>query len=137
MFARDEAFQVKMENVIFNGIYGEDNEMLVGEFSKDEIKDVVWNCDNSKSLGPDGFNFGFLKFSWNFIKEDVMSAMNDFATKGVWPRGSNASFLCLIPKVDNPQQLNDFRPISLVGCLYKIISKALSLILKKGDLQSY
>jgi len=37
----------------------------------------------------------------------------------------------LIPKVDNPQQLDDFRPISLVGCLYKIISKVLSLRLKK------
>jgi len=39
--------------------------------------------------------------------------------------------LCLIPKVDNPQQLGEFSPISLVGCLYKIISKALSLRLKK------
>jgi len=37
----------------------------------------------------------------------------------------------LIPKVENPQQLGEFRPISLVGCLYKIISTALSLRLKK------
>ena len=56
-----------------------------------------------------------------------MLAVNDFATNGKWPRGSNSSFLCLIPKVENPQQLDDFRPISLVGCLYKILSKALSL----------
>ena len=35
------------------------------------------------------------------------------------------------PKVENPLQLSEFRPISLVGCLYKIISKALSLRLKK------
>jgi len=57
--------------------------------------------------------------------------MKDFAARGKWPRGSNASFLCLIPQVNNPQQLSDFRPISLVGCLYKIISKALSLRLKR------
>jgi len=44
---------------------------------------------------------------------------------------SNASFICLIPKVDNPQQLGDFKPISLVGCLYKIVLKLLSLRLKK------
>ena len=37
----------------------------------------------------------------------------------------------MIPKVDNPQQLCEFRPISLVGCMYKIISKALSLRLEK------
>jgi len=37
----------------------------------------------------------------------------------------------LIPKTENPLQLGEFRPISVVGCLYKIISKALSLRLKK------
>ena len=38
--------------------------------------------------------------------------------------------MCLVPKLENPQSLCDFRPISLVGCLYKIISKLLSLRLK-------
>ena len=31
--------------------------MLVGVVSEAEVKAAVWNCDNSKSLGPDGFNF--------------------------------------------------------------------------------
>ena len=39
-----------------------------------------------------------------------------------WPRGSNASFIFFIPKTNNLQQLSD-RPISLVGCVYKIVSK--------------
>ena len=60
-----------------------------------------------------------------------MSAVKNFAVNGHWPRGSNALFLCLMPKVENHQQLGEFRPISLVGCLYKIISKVLSLRLKK------
>jgi len=105
--------------------------MLVGKFFEEEIKEVVWNFNISKSPGPNDFNFRFLKFSWEFIKEDIMSVVNDFATIGVWPRGSNACFLYLIPKIDNSQHLNDFRSISLVGCMYKIISKALSLILKR------
>jgi len=60
-----------------------------------------------------------------------MATVKDFAVNGHWPRGTNALFLCLIPKVENPQQLDEFRPISLVRCLYKIISKVLSLYLKK------
>jgi len=32
----------------------------------------------------------------------------------------------LIPKVENPQRLNEFRPISLVGSLYKILAKLLA-----------
>jgi len=51
---------------------------------------------------------------------DVVSPVKDFATKSHCPRGSNVSFLCLVPKVENPMQLSEFKPISLVGCLYKI-----------------
>ncbi|CAJ2670867.1 unnamed protein product [Trifolium pratense] len=40
--------------------------------------------------------------------------------------GINATFIALIPKTDSPQRLNDFRPISLVGCLYKILAKVLA-----------
>ena len=130
-FARNDGCQVRMDNVDFNSISEADNEMLVGEFSDEEVKAAVWGCESSKSPGPEGFNFGFIKSCWDILKEDVVLAVKDFAGNDSWPRGSNASFLCLIPKVENPQQLGEFRPISLVGCLYKIISKALSLLLKK------
>lgn len=40
-------------------------------------------------------------------------------------RGINTTFIALIPKVDSPRHLNDFRSISLVGYLYKILTKEL------------
>ena len=43
----------------------------------------------------------------------------------------NDSFITLIPKIVNPQHLHKFWPISLVGCVYKVIAKILSLRLKK------
>jgi len=36
-------------------------------------------------------------------------------------KGINTTFIALIPNVDSPQRLNDFRSISLVGSLYKIL----------------
>nr|GEW77726.1 putative RNA-directed DNA polymerase, eukaryota, reverse transcriptase zinc-binding domain protein [Tanacetum cinerariifolium] len=39
--------------------------------------------------------------------------------------GCNSSFITLVPKVDDPLTLGDFRPISLIGCQYKIIGKVL------------
>ena len=68
----------------------DDNELLVADFSEEEIRASVWNCDSSKSLDLDGFNFGFLKYCWDIIKLDVLSAVKDFASKSHWPRGSNA-----------------------------------------------
>ena len=130
-FVRNEELSIKLDNVRFKSTFGEDNQMLVDVFSEKEIREAVWSCDSSKSPGLNGFNIGFIKFCWDFIKMDIMAAVKDFEVNGKWPRGSNVYFLCLIPKVENPQQFAEFRPISPVGCLYKIISKALSLRLKK------
>jgi len=38
----------------------------------------------------------------------------------------NNTFIALIPKIDSPQRLNDFKPISLVGSMYKILAQVLA-----------
>src|SRR3954470_2091846 len=46
-------------------------------------------------------------------------------------RAMTASFIALIPKIDNPQGFDDFRPICLIGCILKIISKLLAARLSR------
>lgn len=41
-------------------------------------------------------------------------------------RELNATFLTLIPNLPNLIELKEFRPISLVGCVYKLLSKVLA-----------
>ena len=43
----------------------------------------------------------------------------------------NCTFLALIPNTRMPLTLKDYRPISLVGSLYKILAKVLANRLKK------
>lgn len=100
------------------------------EFSMEELKEAVWACGGDKSPGPDGINFKFIKSFWELLKEDFKSVVDEFFVRGVWPRGTNASFIALIPKVDSPLGLGDYRPISLVNCMYKVVSKLLSMRLK-------
>ena len=90
----------------------------------------MWHCEVSKSPGLDGFNFNFIKKSWDFIKEEVMAIMNLFHDTGALPKGCNASFIALVPKVRDLVKLEQYRPISLVGAMYKIISKVLAGIIK-------
>ncbi|GJS34885.1 putative RNA-directed DNA polymerase [Tanacetum coccineum] len=66
-------------------------------------------------------------FTLDEIKEaDVVSYVKDFEILGYIPRGCNSSFITLVPKVDDPLVIGDFRPISLIGCQYKIIAKILA-----------
>ena len=67
-----------------------------------------------------------IKKYWVVIKDDLMAAIDWFWEKKEISGNCNASFLTLIPKNANPLGLNDFRPISLIGIFYKVISKVLA-----------
>lgn len=63
---------------------------------------------------------------WGFLKDDIMRYLREFHAHGILPRGTNSSFISLIAKCENPQGFGDFRSISLVNCLYKILAKLLA-----------
>ena len=50
----------------------------------------------------------------------------NFHTQAVFEKSLNASFLALIPKKVDAVEVKDFRPSSLIGGIYKIISKVLA-----------
>ncbi|GKE52490.1 RNA-directed DNA polymerase, eukaryota, partial [Tanacetum coccineum] len=99
-------------------------------------KRAVWDCGIDKSPGPDGFTFGFYRRYWNIIEKDVVDAVTCFFCQGYFPKGTNSSFVTLIPKIPNANMVKDFRPISLIGSMYKIIAKILAnrLVMVLGDL---
>ncbi|KAJ9539002.1 hypothetical protein OSB04_031735 [Centaurea solstitialis] len=71
-----------------------------------------------------------LKKYWDQINDDVFGAVKYFESHPVINPGSNASFITLVPKVRDPLNLSEFRPINLIGCVTKIISKVLAERLK-------
>nr|KAJ0214561.1 hypothetical protein LSAT_V11C400158790 [Lactuca sativa] len=100
-------------------------------FSLDEIKAAIWACGSDRASGSDGFSFALLKQHWEVIGGDFYFAVKHFEATWHIDRGCNSSFITLIPKVQDPITINDYRPISLIGCLYKTISKVLAKRVKK------
>jgi len=80
-----------------------------------------------KSPGPDGFTILFYQECWEVIKTNLLKVFEEFFASGVINLGVNSTFLMLIPKKEGAASLTDFRPISLVTSIYKIIAKVLSL----------
>ncbi|GJR47203.1 hypothetical protein Tco_1315306 [Tanacetum coccineum] len=88
------------------------------------------------SSGPDGFTFGFYRRYWSFLKKDVEHVVRYFFQHGTFSKAGNSSFIVLIPKTHNANMVKDFRPITLIGSLYKIIAKILAncLVVVLGDI---
>jgi hypothetical protein len=99
---------------------------LESNFTQQEIDSVIKNLPNYKSPGPDGFNNEFTKASWQIIKNDFYSLCNGFQDNSCCLQSINNSFITLIPKIQNPQNVNDFRPISLLNTSMKLITKVLA-----------
>ncbi|KAM0065492.1 putative RNA-directed DNA polymerase [Helianthus debilis subsp. tardiflorus] len=94
---------------------------LVRPFSLTEIKNAVWDCGGDKAPGPDGINFRFLRRCWDGLERDFLKMFDEFYQNASISRGCSSSFLALIPKCSDPGGLADFRPISLIGCINKVI----------------
>lgn len=52
---------------------------------------------------------------------NFMRFINKFHSNGKLVKYLIGNFIVLIVKKDNPHDLNDFRPISLVECEYKVL----------------
>ncbi|GLU09187.1 hypothetical protein SLE2022_260600 [Rubroshorea leprosula] len=130
-FEEEKWSRPRLGDLQFKKISEADNKFLISKFSTEEIDEAMWGWNGTKSPGPDGFNFNFIKKVWLVIKEDVYAFLAEFHENGKLVKGSNASFLVLIPKKDNPQSLGDYRPISLISSMYKIVSKILANRLSK------
>ncbi|GJU50580.1 DNA helicase [Tanacetum coccineum] len=62
---------------------------------------------------------------------DFCIAVKWFFDHGVFAIGCNSSFVALIPKVFDPKVVSDYRPISLIGSLYKVVTKILATLWQK------
>jgi hypothetical protein len=61
------------------------------------------------------------------LGNDVTAAVLDFLNGGLLPDALNLTTIILIQKTRNPQEMKEFRSISLCNVLYKICSKVLAM----------
>ncbi|KAL7587442.1 hypothetical protein Lser_V15G40495 [Lactuca serriola] len=85
----------------------------------------------SKAPGTDGYTFKILKANWDVISGDIIRFVKYFESTGSIAPGCNSSSITLIPKVNDPLSLGDYRPISLIGCMYKVVANLLANRLKQ------
>uniref|UniRef100_A0A5B7BN08 Reverse transcriptase domain-containing protein n=1 Tax=Davidia involucrata TaxID=16924 RepID=A0A5B7BN08_DAVIN len=107
------------------------NTSLLQEFRADEVQYALFQMHPTKAPGPDGMSTLFFQKFWDVVGGDITRMILDFLNKGVGSLESiNYTYIALIPKVNSPRKISEFRPISLCNVVYKIISKILANRLK-------
>ena len=118
-------------DIALNEIGYEEAARLEEIFSEEEIWTAISGLNSEKAPGPDGFPLAFWSFSWDFVKNEVLGFFKEFHEQSRFVKHLNATFLVLIPKKQTVEDFKDLRPISLVGGLYKILTKVLANKIKR------
>ncbi|GJZ07586.1 RNA-directed DNA polymerase, eukaryota, reverse transcriptase zinc-binding domain protein [Tanacetum coccineum] len=118
--------RVECEDLFSNVLSNDEAEEMIKEVSDKEIKVALFDIGDNKAPGPDGFSSVFFKKAWNVVGKDVCDGIKEFFSKGQMLGELNATLITLIPKIQNPLKVSDFKPIACCNVLYKCINKILT-----------
>ncbi|OAY69027.1 LINE-1 retrotransposable element ORF2 protein [Ananas comosus] len=99
---------------------------LTRPFSVEKIKTGVFQLVRDKAPGPDGFLLSFYQTFWETLKKDIVSIFHEKFDGKLDTGPFDYTFICLVPKREGARRATDFRPISLLNGIHKIISKVLT-----------
>jgi len=126
LYTESEMWRPSFEYVNCPRISQEEQDWLERPFTEEEVLNIIKQCDGDKAPGPDGYTMSFFKVCWATLKDDLMQTIQNFHQNEMIEKSFNVTFRALIPKKYGAEELMDFRPISLIGGVYKIIAKLLT-----------
>lgn len=83
--------------------------------------------EKNKAPGPDKIPIEFYQCCWSIVKNDIVDLFNNFHDGTVEISRLNYGIITLLPKIKDASKIQQFRPICLLNCLYKLITKVLAL----------
>lgn len=98
----------------------EDIQSLLAPVTALEVKWAVDGMGAFKAPGPDGLQPAFYQKCWGDVGPSLVETVHQAFITGVIPEDLNGVLITLILKVDHPESLSQFRPISLCNVAFKV-----------------
>ncbi|GJW02174.1 RNA-directed DNA polymerase, eukaryota, reverse transcriptase zinc-binding domain protein [Tanacetum coccineum] len=135
-------------SIFTNKLNTEEASMMVRQVSNAEIKNAMFEIDDSKAPGLDGYTARFYKSAWSIVGKEVILAVREFFDTGKLLGEVNATLISLVPKIHTPdkfsiningERVGYFRggrglrqgdPIS--PYLFTLVMEVLTLLIKKN-----
>jgi len=101
-------------------------EDLIKPVTMGELESTLKWFKKDKSPGPDGWPVEFYLAFLDIVGPDLLGVVEESRILDRIYAPINSTFIALIPKSDSLLSYNDFHPIPLYNCLYKIIAKIIA-----------
>ena len=85
--------------------------------------------EHNKAAGTNAIPIEFLQTCWEIIEEDIIEMFDDLHKGRLDVSRLNYGIITLLPKVSDASKMQQVRPICLLNCLYKWITKVLTITL--------
>lgn len=108
----------------------EHNLLLLQPIQMQEVENTTKKLKAGKAPGPDGFTSDFFRHFWDLIQMEVWQVVEESRVLRWMYPGLNATFIALIPKTEEANTPDKYKPISLCNIIYKIVSKFMATQLK-------
>ena len=84
----------------------------------------------TKAPGPNDMSTIFFQKYWDVVGNDIMCMVLNVLNSNMLIADINSTNITLIPKINSPSKMFDFRLKSLCNVLYKLVSKVIANLLK-------
>jgi hypothetical protein len=116
-------------------ISDEEKRTLDRDIGIHELDAAIDKSKKNGSPGIDSFNYAFIKKFWDGLRVPLHKYSRAVLEKGKLTANMKTAKIRLIPKKGDLTKIGNWRPISLLSCFYKLISRVfanrLSLVMDK------
>ena len=104
---------------------------LKHDLTLEELDNSIAKAKTKSAPGANGFSNGFIKEYWHIFCVPLHKLSIKCYAENKLTDNFRSAEIKLIPKKGDTTLLKNWRPISMLNCFYKIISRAISARLKK------
>ncbi|CAI5483376.1 unnamed protein product [Closterium sp. Yama58-4] len=98
---------------------------MAAPWTEAEVKTAMRELPRGKAPGADGLPKELLEDNWDLLGDTVMDFMREFESTGKLPENFSTAVTILLHKKGERTELGNYRPITLLGAVYKIVAKLL------------
>jgi hypothetical protein len=109
-----------------------ENTIITSPYSNEEIRKLVFQMEHNKVSCPDGFPAEFFQSFWDIIKEDLVELFVKLHVGQIYLFHINFGEIILLPKVNDAEWIQQFRPICLLNVCFKIFTKVATIRLNSA-----